>query len=262
MAPLHWATLGLMVMLAVAGRRFSSSTPEFNPACLLPNFFGLHSLGACSANIFNAPSWTISAEVLMYVGAPALLALSRLRQAFPAVMAATLIPLMLGVDWTQWTYDGGALRGLPSFLLGAILFANRARLRRIPSSSGLMGLAGAAYIIAAPMGAPVWICLLLAYAVAVLAISADLHGRRSSFVRRIAPLSRLTCPVYMLHYPLLTALASEAALRTLGLSASADVMVVIAVCLVLPGSYVAHVAFETPVRKALRKHRATRVAGC
>lgn len=242
-APLHWLTLALMLAMAVVTGQLGQG--PFDPGCLPANALALHSLGLCGIETFNGPSWSISAELVMYVAAPALFVVAKRPTWALALLAAAAALLLAGWDWTHWTHDGGALRALPSFVFGASLFFGRHWLQKgWMAGWGMTAGALALMVTGQALGQ-----IAAIYMLATQTVSLDLIGTPSRLVRRIAPLGQLTYGVYMLHVPLLTVLASETALRLL--SAPAWVMVTLAVMLVVPLAWLTHVAFERPMRDVL-----------
>src|SRR5579883_114785 len=68
--PLHYATLGFFVgvalLLSASGQqsRFPSA---YDWGCVMPHALFLHAFGMCHSAAFNFPSWSISAEMALYV---------------------------------------------------------------------------------------------------------------------------------------------------------------------------------------------------
>jgi peptidoglycan/LPS O-acetylase OafA/YrhL len=131
--PLHLAVLFVFVGLALAFKfKFlPANNPELLDLKALPaSVLLLHAWGIVGHLSFNAPSWSISAEWLAYLVFPLLLVLSRrfslaanLAIVIGSVAVMTLWRSAIGLrEWTEATYDFGALRALPPFFLG-IVFA-------------------------------------------------------------------------------------------------------------------------------------------
>jgi peptidoglycan/LPS O-acetylase OafA/YrhL len=139
LAPLHWLTLALFVILGIIVSKLGivlQSTQMFDWSCLAPNIAMVHAMGVCHSVTFNGPSWSISAEVAMYLAAPVVFYLARTPVAGVAALAASLIAFTLMSTperhWTEWAFDGGYLRAFPSFLVGALLFQFRPVIQRFP----------------------------------------------------------------------------------------------------------------------------------
>ncbi|HZB90802.1 MAG TPA: hypothetical protein VE397_05130, partial [Stellaceae bacterium] len=73
--PLHWATLSFVILFATASvaLRIHINNPEvFELRCLPANALLLHATGLCPHPSFNVLSWSISAEMCMYLLTPLL----------------------------------------------------------------------------------------------------------------------------------------------------------------------------------------------
>ena len=144
--PLHLAVLCVFVGLALALKfgLLPANHPEMLALSALPaNASLLHAWGFVGHLSFNAPSWSVSAEWLAYLVFPLFLVLSRrlslatnLAIVIGSIAAMTLWRNAAGLrEWTEATYDFGALRALPTFFLGvifAVLLESSPRLFRAP----------------------------------------------------------------------------------------------------------------------------------
>lgn len=132
--PLHLATLLFTLLLVgVAATRGVQLDPNAaNWAALPANLFMVHAWGLAPSASFNHPSWSISAEWFAYLTFPLIAALAWLLRDRPmlAVMGAALVlmllylafPLLSGFPLTDATFQWGALRIVPCFLLGSALY--------------------------------------------------------------------------------------------------------------------------------------------
>lgn len=261
--PLHWLTLlfiaGMGAFLLVAGRR-SNFQNEYDWSCFAPQLLFLHALGACHHPSFNFPSWSISAEMTLYVAFPLFLTLARRQRSSLIALTVMVLGAMYvfsggpGGDqargWTNWTTQFGAIRGVAGFSLGVALYAYHDHLRLVRMSLPLLLASLAAFFGLGFSGVhPMWLAP-LAYAIAFFAIVNDLGRRRSAAVRKLAPLGQLTYSIYMLHVPvrmIMVALVGEHLLHLHGVAYI--LWSVVAVFLLLPISWISLILFERPARK-------------
>jgi peptidoglycan/LPS O-acetylase OafA/YrhL len=131
--PLHLLTLmiGIAGGILIGHRGLQEGTnPEiFSSTAIFANLTLTHSLGITNYGSFNIPSWSISAEMFVYMLFPffALMA-TRLPTIISAmlivgyVIVTVLIRDHLGLrDWTLTWYDLGALRAVPTFFTGVLI---------------------------------------------------------------------------------------------------------------------------------------------
>jgi peptidoglycan/LPS O-acetylase OafA/YrhL len=140
--PMHLAALaamvGLFVVAGVMGAGVGS--PEaFKWSDLPAHLLMVHAWGTTPAVGWNFPSWSISAEWAAYLLFPLVAALVLKAQRWSGFVAAGALALCVlsfwalsnlhsvlpwvGNDFSQMTAQIGALRILPSFLLGVALYA-------------------------------------------------------------------------------------------------------------------------------------------
>lgn len=255
--PLHWATFAIFAGFGVAHAMgyLPSNHPEiYDPRCAVPNLLLLHAFGPCSSLTFNYVSWSISAEMGMYILYPLLAILAGRRYLAPVVVAGivALLSIMTAradVFWLEWSFDGGVLRALPSFLLGATGFTHRATLARIPRARLWLTAAFLLYVVGCLLQWPKLPMLLLIYGTAMLGIAASEQGA-SRLARGIAPIGQLTYSLYMLH-PLVQAVLLTGVGATF-LRLEGWTMTLFAfggIALMVPISWVSLVVFERPTRR-------------
>ncbi len=140
--PMHLAALAAMIVLYAGATAMGAgvgSPDAFKWSDLPAHLFMVHAWGATPAVGWNFPSWSISAEWAAYLLFPLVAALVLKAQRRSAWMAAAALALCLvsfaalsnlhqlapwvGRDFSQMTAQIGALRILPSFLLGVALYA-------------------------------------------------------------------------------------------------------------------------------------------
>ena len=127
--PLHLLTFLGYAALALTIWRDKTDRSFVDAAAIAPNLLLAHAWGTTGGTSFNYPSWSISAEWLAYLAFPLVVWLIARGGAKGALVAAGLI--VAGLEfaahagliepWTTLTFHFGALRALPTFLIGAAL---------------------------------------------------------------------------------------------------------------------------------------------
>ncbi len=131
--PLHLLTLlvGIAGGMVVGTQHLQPGTnPDiFSMRAIIANLTLTHSLGVTSYGSFNIPSWSISAEMFVYLLFPmfALLA-TRLPVIVNAGLIVAYVTLTVMIrdhlglrDWTLTWYDMGAQRAIPTFFAGVLI---------------------------------------------------------------------------------------------------------------------------------------------
>lgn len=140
--PLHLAALAAMVVLFTGATAIGAgvgSPDAFKWSDLPAHLLMVHAWGTTAAVGWNFPSWSISAEWAAYLLFPLIASLVLKAQRWAGVFAVAALALCLvsfaaldnlhamlpwvGNDFSQMTAQIGALRILPSFLLGVSLYA-------------------------------------------------------------------------------------------------------------------------------------------
>lgn len=130
--PMHLVTLGATLAIWFAAQKLGAAFDPvaFDLAALPKHLLLIHAWGTAPTVQWNFPSWSISAEWFAYLLFPAAAAasLAMRRWALAGVMAAgALFAAMFlaaqgrGLLFTEMTAQVGALRIIPSFLMGAAL---------------------------------------------------------------------------------------------------------------------------------------------
>lgn len=127
--PLHFVTTMIFIIaagvFAVTGFRLRDPGAT-DPALFAPTLLLLHAWGTTSHPGLNFPSWSISAELFVYLLFPLFaLLLARVRP-LGAILVAIAFALTMDVvrtwfglrSWTVAAYDYGMLRAVPTFLSG------------------------------------------------------------------------------------------------------------------------------------------------
>lgn len=276
--PMHLAALGAMLVLfagaAVLG--VGEANPDaFRLSDLPAHLFMVHAWGLTPSVGWNFPSWSISAEWAAYLLFPLIAALV-VKAKRPALMVGGALALCLfsfatltnlhsllpwvGRDFSQMTAQIGALRIMPSFLLGVSLYAF-GRTHAAPARMAWpITLAAAAWIIAVCTfnlwEGLIWFGLTgLLYGLAETSRhQLDAPVARKGFVF----LGAASYALYMIHLPIdivwFHALerfgVTETSSLALRFSAVAGVFVV---C--IAASCVAYLWLEEPARKWVRKQK-------
>lgn len=261
LAPLHYATLGFCVAMAAIASTLgvSLSSPEvFDPACIPANLALLNAFGACDHLSFNGPSWSISAEMGLYVLLPLLLMLSSRRLATLGLVVFAVAGLFAlrratGEDWTGWTFRFGFFRAAPSFLLGMVLARSDDWLARIPRPGLLFGLSLVVFVGVCLAPVDDALRLLVIYAIVTLGLAADRRGVAGPVVRKASPLGRLTYSIYMLHMPVALVCISALGKHILHLNGTALNLwcVVVGLTFLPVASVISFNLFETPMRRLI-----------
>lgn len=270
--PLHWATFAVFAVFGTlnATGYLPSNHPElYDVRCVAPNLLLLHAFGTCSGLTFNYVSWSISAEMGMYLLFPVLAIVAARRRLSLLVVAALLALLTAasyrtGWSWLEWSFDWGVLRALPTFLLGMISFHYRGPLGRLPWAAGWLLVACLAFLAGCLLHWPKLALLPLVYLVAALGIAAS-EQPSSHTARRLAPLGQLTYSLYMLHPLVQSVLLTGVGATFLKLRGwQMNLFVLAAITLMLPIAWLSLVVFERPARRWLTRlmsKRAVRVEG-
>ena len=259
LVPLHWVTLAFYaaIGLVFAFDIVKAETPGIiDWSCFAQNALLLHAAGTCSNLSFNIVSWSISAEMTMYVLFPLLLFLMN-RSLIGAIVLVAVIFGALdlftaaagGNPWWEWTWDFGFIRALPSFLFGMVLYAGRDYLARFTMPVWCFQLLVASCFVVSFVGASQIGVLLLAWATVAAGLMRDVQKRTDPLVRAGAPFGQLTYSIYMLHPPVITVMYLVLAQRVLHLEGMAmNLMLLAAVPVIFAVSYLSLVHFETPAR--------------
>lgn len=257
--PLHWLTFLIFVAFGIltAMGKLPSNHPEvYDPGCAVPNLLLLHAYGFCSNLTFNYVSWSISAEMGMYLLFP-LMAFIAARRVVGLLVVAALIAVLTAISaptgwlWVEWSFDLGVVRALPSFLLGVTSFHYRHLLGRIPWAAGWLLIAFIVYLVGCVLQWPKMPMLALVYGIAALGVGAS-EQPPSRLARQVALIGQLTYSLYMLHPLVQTVLLTGIGATILKLDGWAmNLFVVFGIALMLPVSWVSLMFFERPARRWL-----------
>ncbi len=267
--PLHLVTMAAaMVVLTIAFQLGHIAHDPVYLKVVLANAGLVHAWGVMDHFSLNAPSWSISAEWADYLLFPVFLVLTRAGRPRPGLFLTIAIVVFLAA-WqgaerifakplTELTYDGGALRILPSFLVGCALCTLAGRLQParettliglVSSSIGvlvLMHVAASDLLIIAAMAATILF--------AALCARAD-DGDNTPWLaaRPLVYLGEVSFAIYMTHRVVETVLTQIIA-PLLGWGAqSAGAMALLALAATLLVSMALYHTVERPARTLLRR---------
>jgi peptidoglycan/LPS O-acetylase OafA/YrhL len=275
--PMHLAALAAMIVLYLGATALGAGvgSPEaFKLSDLPAHLLMVHAWGATGAVGWNFPSWSISAEWAAYLLFPLVAALVLKAQRWSGAVALGALALCLlsfaaldnlhhvlpwvGRDFSQMTAQIGALRILPSFLLGIALYAF-GRTHAAPRAWAWPIALGSAAWIGAVTSFGLWEGLVwfgiagLLYGLAETArhqIDAPMSGRVFVF------LGAASYALYMIHLPI--DIVWFHALERFGVTEASDIGVRIAALVgvfiaCISVSAVAYLWLEEPARNWIRK---------
>jgi peptidoglycan/LPS O-acetylase OafA/YrhL len=260
LVPLHWATFAVFAGFGIlnAMGHLPSNHPEiYDVKCAIPNLLLLHAFGICRSLTFNYVSWSISAEMGMYLLFPILALIAVKRRVAPLVVVAIIGLLTIASArtgaWLEWSFDLGVVRALPSFLLGMGAFQYRAALARLPWASGWLLVACIAFVAGCLLQWPKLLLLAFVYCIGALGIAAS-EQPSSRIARRLAPLGQLTYSLYMLHPLIQSVLLTGIGAGLLKLrGVPMNLFVIGTMVLMVPIAWLSLVLFERPARLGMTR---------
>jgi peptidoglycan/LPS O-acetylase OafA/YrhL len=263
--PLHLLTLGIGILgsLVIGMERLRPGTdPDaFSTTAILANLTLTHSMGVTSHGSFNVPSWSISAEMFVYLLFPLIAALvtrlglwANVALIVGYVAFTILVREHLGLrDWTIVWYDGGALRAVPTFYAGVLvahLVATRWRGFAPPVFAA--HLAFLASFVPMHMGWRDEAALVCFVLTVLLAAAAEQNGARSRLqAPALVHLGHASYALYMWHMPVkVVVFAVAARLAGTGLAPMWGAAI-LSFALSLAVALACYRWFETPVMRWL-----------
>jgi peptidoglycan/LPS O-acetylase OafA/YrhL len=212
--PLHLLCLAAMILVWAAGRAVGATfePSAFDTGQIIHHVLLIQAWGTVASDGWNFPSWSISAELFAYLLFPLLFAAVALLRRAPVAALAASIALTFagsfwfarsGVDFHNLTWQGGALRIVPSFLAGCALWQIGRTMAPMAPSLALGGVAGSVAWIAVTSelglsSAVIWLGLVaLVFFVAATATG----GRPILASPRWVWLGEISFAVYMIHLP-------------------------------------------------------------
>lgn len=210
--PVHILTLAIIFVLWIAAQKMGAEVPThaFNLNHIPFHLMLMQAWGFVDADGWNFPSWSISAEWFAYLSFPALFAVSTIFKKHRLLgivfgifsfYAIYWIAFMLGFDLVKMTWQGGALRIIPSFLTGIMLwrFGNNINLGFKAAYLGL-ALSALLLIVFASLSYSalvIWPCLL--GVVFFLAETSKTKGKSLISSKTWVYLGEISFSMYMVH---------------------------------------------------------------
>jgi peptidoglycan/LPS O-acetylase OafA/YrhL len=266
--PLHLLTLIVSAILYAGFSALqlpSRHTPSFSPLCIADTILLLHTIIECgNRQYFNGVNWSISVEMMMYIGFPIAIILARsARQRDVFVIATICVAIILGAlyrygldfgvhDWIDTDRFHPLLRGVFGFGIGVALF----RLRHLlePFTPPIPILAGGLLAIVAAMLSGQSPLLILALIILLVtgAAARDLYAAATPGLTQIAPLGQLTYSIYMWHNLFILVLINIVGDKLMKGSGIAIVALsVVCYACIFATSLLSFHLFEVPMRRAI-----------
>ena len=265
--PLYFATTTVWVVLAAlasVGAFHPEHAIQFSASEVIQQYLLSHAWGTTQALNLNGPSWSISAEWAVYLLFPLFIMLRR--RFGDTALLALAITAIFGLEmvnhvwfpktrsWLEWTYDFGAVRAVPNFLIGMWLSTVTGwgvRLKALGVKAGLL-----LFALSVPLNlieAPTVVVLLDLAATLYFTACGELRQEGAWLADpRLVCFGDASYAIYMLHTLTLSIFAT--ALRPL-LHEAWPTMPVIMILTIAVG-LLSYAAFERPAQTWLRKLRA------
>ena len=265
LVPLHWLTLAAFIAMwsmLVLLHSAATNTPSFKPQCIAETALLMHSFLSCGRT-FNSVTWSISAEMVMYIAFPVVAFIGARSASALLGIGLTILTVMMtfvvsqhGWNWldSSWIDLSPVLRALPSFVFGAALFYNRNIVSRLPAPGFILAVSSAGLIVAMVSGLSQLVTLFIVYMVAIAAVASDVQGGPSVMVRRFAPLGQLTYSIYMWHMLFISFLLNGIGDKFVNANTSSAIILVAACYIsIFIVSYLSFCFIETPARRWIDK---------
>lgn len=253
--PLHLATFLFFVAYIMVKARVDGESAVIDSAQIITNLLMIHSWGLNDSTQFNFPSWSISAEWFVYLLFPVILIAYRKLGGFKLLALAvaiggamSLYDIASGSDdrsWTLRTHDWGALRALPSFILGMSL-----RVLPLPQFHWGVVYAGAA-IFAALFMLPLPGEVFVIASGLLIAITAGAKGESWMQSSSLAALGNASYGIYMLHIPVSAVLFNPMIDKIVALSVASKIAAGLVAS--VAAAIVSFNLFERPAQKWVRR---------
>jgi peptidoglycan/LPS O-acetylase OafA/YrhL len=262
LGPLHWALLIVFVIIGILVnfRIIYSNVPEvYDFRCLLPNLLFMHATIFCKNISFNGPSWSISAEMCLYIFSPLYFWFIKRRWSLEFAFLFSFIFISSGVfpgrTWLDRTSDLGFLRAIPSFLFGVLLFKHRFVTRMVLWPFITSAIFFLTFILGGVFSISELFMVILLYGIVVCAVAADVQGKSVKLHFLSNFLGSISYSIYMLHEIMLMLIVSFAAEKIFNLNNfGVNAAILICIILIFPASLFSYKYFEHPARQWLLSH--------
>jgi peptidoglycan/LPS O-acetylase OafA/YrhL len=270
--PVHLATLASLLLVVVAGKILGiESDSAFDFGTLWGQLLMVQAWGLIPAGGWNHPAWSISAEWFAYLVFPisfACVALLRSRAALAVFLSAGLfvglwffVPQLAtfgGASLTELTANGGALRIIPSFLMGVALWRLGQQMTLSRAAAAVcVGLSSLVVLVASSLLLPDFVTWIgLAGLIFALAETSK-HHQHSALTGPVALwLGEASYALYMVHMPIdLVWFQAVGRLLEVEPGSTLALLIVIGVIVAsLIGAGLLYTIIERPARAWLRAH--------
>jgi peptidoglycan/LPS O-acetylase OafA/YrhL len=260
--PLHFATTSFWLLLVGCvslGLLHLEHPIAFNARELLQQYLLIQAWDTTNNLTLNVPSWSISAEWGVYLLFPLFVAIwlrfgaiaigAIALAAILALEAVSYYGLLGDRPWTEWTWDFGVLRAVPSFMIGMWIAscADGSRISGIGIRTGVVLFALSVWLVY--VGAP-RLSILFDLALALFFTASGELRREKSWLahRRLMVLGDASYAIYLLH--MITLPICAVALRRLFHDSWPTLPVIMLVTVGL--SIACHIGFERPAQKWIK----------
>ena len=264
--PLHLATMAIYILIAVAatlGYFNVDNAQRYDWAALVPYLTLTQSWGAHGVIAWNGVTWSISAEMFVYLLVPLLLfpmrlspRLALLAVALLAIACATVSDELVGRPFTRLVTQVAQVRALPSFVFGLWLTMHKEWLiSRVPPRTALagfwVGLLG--LILCLGLSAHPYAMLGFVWLLVAAAYRCDLSGVWTPASEKfVSDQGRLTYSIYLIHPVIATIWLAAIGKHLLGhMPGGPWIAVAIGFIFVFILSALSYRFFEEPLRKRL-----------
>jgi peptidoglycan/LPS O-acetylase OafA/YrhL len=266
--PLHLACLLAMIALWAAAKVIGAPLQEsaFVVSQIPAHLLLVQAWGVVGSDGWNFPSWSISAEWFAYLTFPVTFAIVALFRKAPLVglgfAAALFLGLVavaqaMGIVLINMTWQGGALRIIPSFLMGIALWSVGRSVSMSPQYAQLGVAASVVWVIgfASLNIAPELVWPGLAGIVFFLAETSKHPNYSMCASKRWVYLGEISFAAYMVHLPV-DIVFYQIVERTIGKPEGLLALVsgVAAIVVSWVAAALAHALIENPARNFMRTH--------